>query len=350
MHAADLGSAARGAADFLVPFQHPYVMTRTKPATKHATTAEQRRSQVVAGYGSERRPGPRSGGRGARNTAAGQIHLRSASEIDAIRATGAVLYEALDRAYDACVVGATTASIDAAAMEVIRRSGAEALFVGYRSPDPTVSPFPACCCVSVNDEIVHGIPGSRVIRDGDLVSIDCGVRLNGWCADAAVTVPVGNVSEAGINLVESAQHTLAEAVRLAVPGERWSFIAAAMQEIALRRGHGVVVEYVGHGIGRELHEAPQVPNCLSSELLSHGDFTLRPGMVIAVEPMLTLVGAGIDKENFPRGIATRTLADGWTVVSADGSPAVHVEHTIAITRNGCDVLTVGPNTDDALAD
>ena len=274
----------------------------------------------------------------------GKIQLRSPSEIEEIRAAGQVLHAALDRAYDACVAGATTADVEAVALEVIRRLGAEPLFLGYQSPSPEVKPFPACCCISVNDEIVHGIPGSRVIVDGDLVSLDCGVRLNGWCVDAAVTVPVGDVSSESLELLESAQHMLTEAVRMAMPGERWSDIAKSMQEIALRRGHGVVVEYVGHGIGRELHEAPQVPNCLSDEFLTHGDFTLRPGMVLAIEPMLTLNGAGVDKDNYPRGVETRSLADGWTVVSADGSPAVHVEHTVAITRNGCDVLTLGHRT------
>lgn len=258
-----------------------------------------------------------------------------------MRRAGEVLHAALDAAADACVVGATTAAIDAAAMSVIRNAGAEALFRDYPSPDPDVAPFPACCCVSVNDEIVHGIPGKRVVRNGDVVSIDCGVRLDGWCADAALTVPVGRVADEVIGLIECAQFMLAAAVRAARPGARWSDIAGEMQSMALERGHGIVVEYVGHGIGRELHEKPQVPNCLSPDFLAHGDFTLRPGMVLAIEPMLTLVGAGVDAAGFPIGVATNRLSDGWTVVSADGSPAVHVEHTVAITRRGCDVLTLG---------
>jgi methionyl aminopeptidase len=143
---------------------------------------------------------------------------------------------------------------------------------------------------------------------------------------------------------------LATAISMAKPGVRWSEIAEAMQEIAVLGDYGQVVEYVGHGIGRSLHESPQVPNCLGPGLVdasSRGDFTLRPGMVLAIEPMLTLVGDGLDDEGFPIGVATRRLADGWTVVAADGSPAVHVEHTVAITRRGCEVLSLPSDAEGA---
>lgn len=278
-----------------------------------------------------------------------------------MRAAGAVVAEALDAAREACVIGATTADVDRAAMRVITARGASALFLGYPSADGAPD-FPACCCVSVNDEIVHGIPGSRVIRDGDLVSIDCGVKLAGWCSDSAITVPVGTVSESARSLLAAGEAMLATAIRLAAPGVAWSEIAEAMQEIALDAGHGLVVEYVGHGIGRELHEAPQIPNCLTRPLVEREDFTLRPGMVLAIEPMITLHGPqrpakarrgarlgtvdasdrsdALDSDGFPLGIATRRLDDGWTVVAADGSPAVHVEHTVAITRRGCEVLSL----------
>ncbi|MBL9148058.1 MAG: type I methionyl aminopeptidase [Phycisphaerae bacterium] len=269
------------------------------------------------------------------------VTLRTPEEIVAIRAAGDVLRDALDRATDACVIGATTADINAAAMRVIEAAKAEALFLGYPSSDPSVHAFPACCCISVNDEIVHGIPGSRVIKDGDLVSIDCGVKLNGWCADAAVTIPVGTVSDDALALIECAQDMLATAVQLARPGEQWSAIASKMQALALDAEFGIVVEYVGHGIGRSLHEAPQVPNCVTAELLSHADFTLRPGMVLAIEPMIALRGEGLDPRGYPRGVVTRRMGDGWPVATADGSVAAHVEHTIAITRMGCEVLTLG---------
>jgi methionyl aminopeptidase len=258
-----------------------------------------------------------------------------------MRAAGIVVRRALDAASAACVPGATTAAIDRAAREVIVAAGADPLFLGYPSADGGM-PFPAVTCISVNEEIVHGIPGERRVAEGDLVSIDCGVRLAGWCGDAAVTVPVGRVAADRLALVAAAEEMLALAIRMARPGIRWSEIADAMQAVVLERDLGALVEYVGHGIGRSLHEAPQVPNTLSAAFLERGDFTLRPGMVLAVEPMITLRGAGADADGFPIGIETRRLADGWTVVAADGSPAAHVEHTIAITRRGCVILTAGP--------
>lgn len=257
-----------------------------------------------------------------------------------MRAAGLVVRRALDAARAACVPGATTAAIDRAALDVIAAAGADALFLGYPSADGGM-PFPAATCISVNDEIVHGIPGQRRVTDGDLVSIDCGVRLNGWCGDAAVTVPVGQVGADRLALVAAAEEMLAIAIRMARPGIRWSEIAEEMQAVVLERGFGALVEYVGHGIGRSLHEAPQVPNTLSAAFLERGDFTLRPGMVLAVEPMITLRGAGADADGFPIGIETRRLADGWTVAAADRSPAAHVEHTLAVTRRGCVVLTAG---------
>lgn len=292
--------------------------------------------------------------RGGVSRRGSSIALRSPEEIESMRAAGAVVAEALDAARAACVIGATTASIDAAAMAVIQARGASALFLGYPAADDSPD-FPACTCISVNEEIVHGIPGDRVIRDGDLVSIDCGVKLAGWCSDSAITVAVGEVRPEHRSLLNTAEAMLATAIRMASPGTAWSEIAEAMQELALDAGHGLVVEYVGHGIGRSLHESPQVPNCLTSALVEREDFTLRPGMVLAIEPMITLRGTAasltahpgaardlsdcLDNDGYPIGIATRRLDDGWTVVAADGSPAVHVEHTVAITRRGCDVLS-----------
>lgn len=257
-----------------------------------------------------------------------------------MRRAGALVRDALDRAASLCRPGATTRELDAAAHEAIRAGGGEPLFLGYPSADGA-SPFPASTCISVEDEVVHGVPGERRLVAGQLVSIDCGVRLDGWCADAAVTVAVGSVDERRAELVRTAQAMLDEAIRLSAPGRRWSEVALAMQALPLARGYGVLTQFVGHGIGRRLHEAPEVPNCVSPELLERNDFTLRPGMTIAVEPMLTLCGpsAGVSDIRFPRGVETRRLHDGWTVVSADGSPAVHVEETIAITRSGCVVLT-----------
>ncbi len=279
-----------------------------------------------------------------------------------MRRAGAVVAEALAAARAACTAGATTAAVDAAAMRVIQGRGADALFLGYPSADGA-SPFPACTCISVNEEIVHGIPGQRVLAAGDLVSIDCGVRLDGWCSDSAITVLVGDRSASGapaetaerLGLIAVAQAMLDMAIELAEPGVAWSVIAEAMQDLALDAGHGLVVEYVGHGIGRSLHEAPQVPNCLTRPLIEREDFTLRPGMVLAIEPMISLRGPlardgrgstehAFDADGYPLGIAHRRLEDGWTVVTADGSPAVHVEHTVAITRGGADVLSLPTST------
>jgi methionyl aminopeptidase len=284
------------------------------------------------------------------------IALRSPDEIARMRLAGAVVAEALAAARAACVAGTTTAKVDAAAMGVIAARNAEPLFLGYPSADGS-GPFPACTCISVNDEIVHGIPGSRVLTDGDLVSIDCGVRLDGWCSDSAITVAIGAergaVAPEHLALIGVAQAMLDKAIELAQPGVLWSDIADAMQDLALDAGHGLVVEYVGHGIGRSLHEAPQVPNCLTRALIEREDFTLRPGMVLAIEPMITLAGPfgpvsvdrdrsarALDADGYPLGIAHRRQADGWTVVTADGSPAVHVEHTVAITRSGAEVLSL----------
>jgi methionyl aminopeptidase len=286
------------------------------------------------------------------------IALRSPEEIERMRLAGAVVAEALAAARAACTVGATTAAVDAAAMQVITAHRAEPLFLGYPSADGA-SPFPACTCISVNEEIVHGIPGQRALAAGDLVSIDCGVRLDGWCSDSAITVLVDEPASCGayperaerLSLIAVAQAMLDKAIELAEPGIAWSEIADAMQDLALDAGHGLVVEYVGHGIGRSLHEAPQVPNCLTRALIEREDFTLRPGMVLAIEPMISLRGPlaregrgttehAIDADGYPLGIALRRLDDGWTVVTADGSPAVHVEHTVAITRSGADVLSL----------
>lgn len=250
-----------------------------------------------------------------------------------MRMAGRVVQQALAAASRACVIGATTAQVDAAAAAAIEASGGESLFLNY--PTYTAGEgFPACTCISVNETIVHGIPGSRRIADGDLVSVDCGVRLEGWCADAAITVPVGRVDVTWMRMLETANAILDEAIAMVRPGRRWSDIATRMERMAADAGYGIVREYVGHGIGRRLHEPPQAPGFVTPSFLREQDFTLRPGMVIAIEPMLTLSG-GRD------GADSIELGDGWTVVTADGSPAVHVEHTVAVVRGGAEVLTDG---------
>lgn len=290
------------------------------------------------------------GGLGRASRAHRVAELRSAAEIEGVRRAGEIVAEALDAARRACTIGATSRDIDRAAHRVIVESGADPLFLGYRgssaraSPDGARTPFPAATCVSVNEELVHGVPSSRVIGAGDLVSIDCGVRLDGWCADAAITVPVGSVGADRAALLECAETMLSHALRSVVPGRRWSSIAFELEEIADRAGFAIAADFVGHGIGRELHEAPQVPCSVTRSYLDHHDFTLRPGMILAIEPMLVLEaprravhGGG----GFPSCVnpACSLGEDGWTVTVNSGAVSCHVEHTIAVTRRGCDVLT-----------
>ncbi len=251
-----------------------------------------------------------------------------------MHSAGQVVRAALRAAARACVPGASTASVDAAAAGVIAAFRAEPLFLNHRlhCGEP---PFPASTCVSVNEELVHGIPGARRLRAGDLVSIDCGVRLRGWCADSAVTVAVGGDSaldRAHLAMLDAAEALLETAIDAVAPGVAWSAIAERLERGARGHGYGIVTDYMGHGIGRDLHEPPQAPNAVVPGFREHDDFTLRTGMTLAIEPMLVL---GSDP------VRTRTLDDGWTVVVADGRPACHVEHTIAVTHTGARVLT-GP--------
>jgi len=268
------------------------------------------------------------------------IVLRTAEEIEAMRRAGAVVKRALQAAERVCVAGATTREVDAAAHAVIADSSASPLFLNY--PYGTEagfdggigSGFPAASCVSVNEEVVHGVPGDRVLADGDLVTIDCGVRLDGWCADAAVTVPVGSVDPRWMAMLETGRIVLEEAIRLATPGRRWSDVAARLESMILESGFGIVESYVGHGIGRHLHEAPEVSCVVTGDHHLGRDFTVRPGMTLAIEPILALT-PGSDG----RTVETHVRGDGWTVATTSGVPACHLEHTIAVTRSGTTTLT-----------
>jgi len=268
-----------------------------------------------------------------------RVSLKTPGEIELMHSAGQVVRAALRAAAAASVPGATTASVDAAAAGVIAAFRAEPLFLNHRI-EPDGAGFPASTCISVNEEIVHGVPGERRLVTGDLVTIDCGVRLRGWCADAAVTVPVGPIEmlDSGRRrMLEDAESILDEAISAMAPGVAWRSIAERLEERARAQGYGIVTAYMGHGIGRDLHEAPPVPNAILPEWRERDDFTLLPGMTLAIEPMLVLGGAD-DSEG---GVGTRTLGDGWTVVVADGRPACHIEHTVAVTRSGVRVLT-GP--------
>ena len=182
--------------------------------------------------------------------------------------------------------------------------------------------------MSLNDQVVHGIPGPRALRDGDLLKVDTACRLNGWCADAAVTIPVGVVRSERLRLVKVAEEVLQIAIDEMGRRRWWSEVASRMQRHTEQNGFTVVEQYVGHGIGRDMHEAPQVPNFVNSELRKRGDFRLEPGIVLAVEPMVNMNRANV-----------RLLDDQWTVVTQDGLPSVHVEHTLAVTAHGVVVVT-----------
>jgi methionyl aminopeptidase len=197
---------------------------------------------------------------------------------------------------------------------------------------PGTVPFPATTCISINEEVVHGIPSSRKLVEGDIVSIDTGCKLNGWCGDAAVTFPVGRTSPEVRRLLDVTRNVLALAVHLMGQRKWWSEVAREMEIYVRKQGFTVVEDYVGHGIGREMHEDPQVPNFVKREFKKKHDFRLVPGLVIAVEPMVNM---GVKD--------VRALADQWTLVTTDGRPSAHFEHTVAITQTGPAILTAGPN-------
>jgi methionyl aminopeptidase len=255
------------------------------------------------------------------------ITLRSRREIELLRKAGAVVADVLLKLKEMAEPGITTLDLDNVASEMVTEAGAEALFKGVHSP-LAQNPFPGVICASVNEEVVHGIPSADSrLEDGDILSIDFGVRLNGYCADAALTVAIGEISQERRRLMDVTQHALDIAIERSAPSVKWSQVAAEMQRYTESAGFSVVRDFVGHGIGRKMHEDPRVPNFVSSELLAE-DIVLTEGMVLAVEPMINAGSCGV-----------RTLDNGWTVVTRDGKCSAHFEHTIVIVSNGCEVLT-----------
>jgi len=256
------------------------------------------------------------------------VAIRTNREIELIRAAGSVVGRILQKLREVAKAGVSTAELAQVSDGMIAEAGGIALFKGVSMPSARFD-YPASICASVNEEVVHGIPGERRLGDGDIISIDCGVKLGGYCGDAATTIMVGECSGQVQQLVRVTEEVLDIAVEQIRPGRYWSEIAARMQKHAEGAGLGVVREYVGHGIGRSMHEEPKLPNFVSRELLEN-DLLLRKGMVLAVEPMVNMGTWRV-----------RVLADGWTVVTADGQPAAHFEHTIAVTDSGAEVLTAG---------
>ena len=256
------------------------------------------------------------------------ITLRSQREIELMRKAGAVVADVLLKLKEIAEPGISTAWLDRVALQMAAEAGAEALFKGVRSPMAS-TPFPGAICASINEQVVHGIPSEDAkLKNGDILSIDFGVRLNGYCADAAITVAIGGISEDRCKLMDTTKRVLDIAIEKSTPTVRWSQVAAEMQRCAESAGFSVVKDFVGHGIGRQMHEEPRVPNFVSNELLAN-DIVLAEGMVLAVEPM---INAGSS--------AVRTLKNGWTVVTRDGKSSAHFEHTIVILKNGCEVLTI----------
>jgi methionyl aminopeptidase len=252
-----------------------------------------------------------------------RIELKSPREIDKLRVSNQLVARVLRRVMEAAVPGVTTEDLDDLAESLIRDAGAEPAFKGY--PDPS-NPFPASLCTSVNEEVVHGIPSKRRLREGDIVSLDLGVRVDGYYGDCAATVAVGRVSEEAGRLLEATRAALEEGIEHAVSGGRLRDISHAIQTFAEDRGYSVVRQYTGHGIGRNLHEEPQVPNFGSPGWGPR----LQEGMVLAIEPMLNVGGQDVREKD-----------DRWTVETSDGSLSAHFEHVVVITENSTEVLTRG---------
>ncbi len=246
-----------------------------------------------------------------------RIEIKSPREIEKMRAAGKLLRAVFVELEKHVQPGVTTGELDQIARRMIEESGAIPAFLGYQG-------FPATICTSVNEEIVHGIPGKRVLREGDIVAIDCGLVLEGFYADSAYTYPVGEISPLAQKLIEVTRESLEAGIEQMRPDNRLGTLSAAIQKVIEDAGFSVVREYTGHGIGRSLHEPPQV---LNFGVPGTG-LRLRPGMVFAIEPM---VNVGTWK--------TKVLRDDWTVVTADGTLSAHFEHTVAVTENGPYVLT-----------
>lgn len=248
------------------------------------------------------------------------IPIKTPEEIEHMRVSGRAVGETLHELGRMIEPGRTTGEIDARAAELIEAKGGKSAFLGYRG-------FPGNICISVNEEIVHGIGGPRRLQFGDLVKIDVGIMIDGWVGDSAMTFVAGTPDEEGRRLMETTRQAMWDGIREARAGRRLGNISNAIEKTITRAGMGVVREFVGHGVGRSLHEEPQIPN-----FGPRGSGPrLRPGMVLAIEPMVNLCKATI-----------KMMPDGWTVVTADGKPSSHMEHTVLVTEDDPEILTPRP--------
>jgi len=253
------------------------------------------------------------------------VEIKTDAALESMREAGRVVANALAAARAAAAVGVSLRELDEAARAVLNGAGARSPFLGYQ-PGFAPTPFPAVICASVNDAVVHGIPGDYLLQDGDLVSIDCGAELDGWTGDAAISFTVGTPRPADVELIAATRRALDAGIAAATVGHRIGDISHAISGVAREAACGMPEDFGGHGIGRQMHEDPHLPN--------HGrpgrGFPLRHGLVLAIEPMLMAGGRN----------AYRTDPDGWTLRTIDGSRAAHIEHTVAITQDGPRVLTL----------
>ncbi|WP_405669334.1 type I methionyl aminopeptidase [Streptomyces sp. NBC_01527] len=253
------------------------------------------------------------------------VEIKTDAAMDAMREAGRVVARALAAVREAAGVGVSLQELDEAARSVLAEAGAGSPFLGYR---PSFAPvaFPAVICTSVNDAVSHGIPSGYRLRDGDLVSIDCGAQLDGWTGDAAITFTVGTPRPGDLDLIDATQQALDAGIAAAQPGSRIGDISHAIDTVARKAGCGMPADFGGHGIGRRMHEDPHLPN----RGRPGRGFPLRHGLVLAIEPMLMAGGQN----------TYRTDIDGWTLRTTDGSRAAHIEHTVAITDQGPRILTL----------
>lgn len=252
------------------------------------------------------------------------VELKTEAEIEAMAAAGAVVAEALRAVIEHARPGRTTADLDKVAADVLARHGAGSPFLNYH-PSWAPSPFPAVLCTSVNDAVVHGVPNGEVLADGDLVSVDFGATLRGWCGDAARSFIVGTPRPQDAALIAATDAALAAGIAAVRPGNTLGDVGYAIGKVARGAGYGMLADHGGHGIGRTMHEDPHVPN----EGRPGKGMKLRPGLVIAIEPMLIADGT----DDYVHD------SDGWTLRTATGARAAHSEHTVAITRDGARILT-----------
>ncbi|NJQ00643.1 type I methionyl aminopeptidase [Streptomyces zingiberis] len=253
------------------------------------------------------------------------VEIKSAAALEAMREAGRVVAHALAAAEKTAEVGVSLGELDEAARSVLSAAGARSPFLGYR-PSFAPVPFPAVLCVSVNDALVHGIPGDYRLRDGDLVSVDCGAELDGWTGDAATSFVVGTPRAEDLTLIATAREALTAGIAKATAGGRLGDISHAIGSVAEGAGYGMPLDFGGHGIGRRMHEDPHVAN----RGRPGRGYPLRPGLTLAIEPMLMAGG----RDEYV------TDPDGWTLRTADGSRAAHMEHTIAVTEEGPRILTL----------